>query len=177
MTNHPFVSVCIPTYNQAPFLARAIESALNQADVNVKVYIPDDCSSDGTSSILDHFSKDSRVHIHRAAQNLGIAHNASLVIGLAQSDYIVRLDSDDMLKPNFCKVLLELLDANPNAAIAHCAVNEINENDLKRRSRRLARRSGFQDSESALHESHQGYKVAANICMFRKEALAALPYI
>src|SRR5690606_23416431 len=85
--------------------------------------------------------------------------------------YVVRLDSDDLLRPDYCVKLSALLEENPTAAVAHAAVEEIDEFGRHRRIRRLHRATGFQSGEDALRDGIFGYRVAANICMFRRSAL------
>ena len=177
MAELPHVAVCIPTYNQAAYLLSAIESALDQVDVETHLWISDDASSDNTSQLLDRYSLNPRVTIIRNLCNLGIAKNAGQVMLMAEQDFIVRLDSDDILRRNYCIEQLSLLDQYPDAAVAHCAVEQINEAGLSTSVRRLARKTGYQDSSTALKDSIHGYKVSANICMFRRQALSTLPFL
>jgi len=171
------VAVCIPTFNQSDYIALAVESALAQIGVETEVWVADDASTDATDKMLARFDGNPRVHLHRHVENTGIAHNAGWVLSQPTTDFIVRLDSDDLLHPDYCRCLVGLLEDNPQAAVAHCAVREIDAHGNSGRVRRLARRSGFQKSEEALRESAAGYKVAANVCMFRRSALISLPYI
>jgi glycosyltransferase involved in cell wall biosynthesis len=171
------IAVCIPTFNQSDYVASAVESALAQTRVHTEVWVADDASTDATDKVLARFAGNPRVHLHRQMANTGIARNAGWVLSQPTNDFIVRLDSDDLLHPDYCRSLAGLLENNPQAAVAHCAVREIDARGKSGRVRRLARRSGFQKSEEALRESAAGYKVAANVCMFRRSALGSLPYI
>lgn len=171
------VAVCIPTFNQSDYIVLAVESALAQTGVNTEVWVADDASTDATDKVLARFARNPRVHLHRQVANTGIAHNAGWVLSQPTTDFIVRLDSDDLLHTDYCRSLAGLLENNPQAAVAHCAVREIDARGKSGRVRRLARRSGFQNSEQALRESVSGYKVAANVCMFRRSALISMPYL
>lgn len=174
----PFsVAVCIPTFNQGGYVVAAVESALQQIGVETEVWISDDASTDVTAAALEKFSRNPFVHIHRQNANTGIAFNASWVMSRPRTAYVVRLDSDDLLRPDYCRNLAGLLESNPKAAVAHCAVQEIDSKGARGRVRRLARKSGFQSAEEALRSAATGYRVAANICMFRKEALDSLPFV
>jgi len=176
-TRSPSVAICIPTFNQSDYVAAAVESAISQFDVQAEVWVSDDASTDGTASVLDKFAANPRVFIKRHAVNKGIASNAGWVMSQPRTEFIVRLDSDDMLHPHYCKNLAFQLKSFPKAAVAHCAVREIDANGISGRVRRLARRSGFQKPDEALRVAAAGYRVAANICMFRKAALDNLPYV
>lgn len=177
MGARPSIAVAIPTFNQAMYVSLAVESALDQYGVEPEVWVSDDASTDGTMAALEKFTRNPRVHIHRQVTNKGIALNAGWIMSRPRSDYIVRLDSDDFLEPSFCARLSALLESNPKAAVAHCAVREIDAKGHPARVRRLARKSGYQNAEEALRGAAAGYRVAANICMFRKTAIDSLPFV
>ena len=168
------ITVCIPTYNQSPFLRQAVESVLAQRGCEVEVYISDDGSTDDTSQVMSAYSMDVRVHYYRQPRNQGIAANSTWVMQQGSGEFLVRLDSDDLLAHDYCSTLVELLRAHPKAAVAHAAVKEIDQHGAYRRIRRLRRSSGYQEPDNALRYSVTGYGVAANICMFRRSALAEL---
>ena len=171
------IAVCIPTFNQADHVGGAIESALDQTGVGTEVWVSDDASTDTTGQVLARFAGHPRVHLHRQPVNTGIARNAGWVMAQPATDFIVRLDSDDRLHPRYCLDLARLLEAEPRAAVVHGAAKQVDERGRRVRVRRLARRSGFQDGETALREAATGYKVAANVCMFRASALRDLPFL
>jgi hypothetical protein len=64
----------------------------------------------------------------------------------------------------------------PKAGYAHSAVYEIDEDGNSSRVRRLHRASTFEDAESSLRRSTMGYRVAANMCMYRSQALREVNY-
>jgi glycosyltransferase involved in cell wall biosynthesis len=177
MTKLTTVSICIPTYNQSSFLAAAIDSALNQVGVDVDVFIFDDQSTDSTQDVLATYSSNPRVHSYSGFSNVGVSSNASRAILASNSNYVVRLDSDDILYPDFCQILCHLLDNFPSAGAAHSAVDQIDRAGCITGVRRLGRRSGFQAPTNSLRGSINGYKVSANILMFRREALFSLPFL
>lgn len=165
------VAVCIPTFNQAEFLNVAVQSSIDQVEVETEIWVADDASTDNTADVITKFANDTRVHYIRREQNLGISLNAGNLMMLPETEYIVRLDSDDFLEPGYVVTLAKQLDACPAAAVAHCSVNQVDRAGTITRRRELNRKSGFQSAEQALIASVKGYKVAANICMFRKSAL------
>ena len=169
--------VCIPTYNQARYLRLAVASVLAQTGCEVEVWVSDDCSTDETPDVMGEFSGDKRVHYHRWIKNQGIAANASWLMTQGDSEYIVRLDSDDLLRPDYCSTLLEMMAAEPHAAVAHGGVEEIDQYGVHRRLRLLRRNTGYEEPDIALRAATMGYRVAANICMFRRSALDAVGLI
>lgn len=166
------VSVCIPTYNQVNYIEKSIRSAYDQTLRPIEIIVSDDASTDGTYDLLKKLSAEIPVlKIHRQPVNLGIAGNVDSCLRLAKGEFITRLDSDDYLAHDYLEKLCELLQNHPNAAYAHAAVQEVDQHDNFLSSRTLARKSGYQDSSVALKAAKKGYRVAANIITFRKEAL------
>ena len=174
----PGVAICIPTYNQAHLLARAVASAAAQAyDGPLEIWVGDDASSDETGGVLDQLEREyPELHVLRQAVNLGIPANSSAVMRQPRAELLVRLDSDDELMPGYVERLAKLMAAEPRAGYAHTQVLEIAEDGRPLRTRHLARASGFQDAETALRASLSGYRAAANILMFRREALEHLNF-
>ncbi|HEY9636941.1 MAG TPA: glycosyltransferase family 2 protein [Coleofasciculaceae cyanobacterium] len=171
------VAVCIPTFNQAQYLPDSVGSACSQTYPNVEVWVSDDASTDVTAEVMAQLCQQfPQVRYFQQPKNLGIAANTTWLLSQPTTEYIVRLDSDDVLKPNYVETLVALLKRYPQAGYAHTAVQEINEQGENRAVRRLARQEEFQCAEKALRASVSGYRVAANICMFRSNALRELKY-
>jgi hypothetical protein len=81
-----------------------------------------------------------------------------------------------LLRTKYVERLQRELESYPQAGYAHAAVQEIGANGLERRVRVLSRPVGYQSGDESLKASVSGYRVAANICMFRAEALKRLTY-
>jgi glycosyltransferase involved in cell wall biosynthesis len=172
------ISVCIPTYNQAPYLELAIRSASAQIQAPYEIIVSDDHSSDRTSEILEKLSREiTSLKYIIQPENLGIAKNTDRCLRLAEGDFIVRLDSDDYLSHNYIKTLSDLLITHPNAGYAHASVQEVDEEGRPLKKRMLFRKPGFQTASDALKGAVNGYRVAANIIMFRREAIEKVNYL
>ncbi|MBK8102686.1 MAG: glycosyltransferase family 2 protein [Cellvibrionales bacterium] len=93
----PLVSIVVPTYNYAVFLAEAVESALHQSHKNIEVIIVDDGSTDNTAVVAQALvQQDARVrYIYQPNQGLSAARNTG--IKNAQGDFLVFLDADDVM--------------------------------------------------------------------------------
>lgn len=89
------VSVVIPVYNQAPFLAECLDSVLLQTLRDIEVVCVDDGSTDGSGKILDGYAaRDSRVKvIHQANAGVGKARNTGM--DAAGGEFIAFMDPDD----------------------------------------------------------------------------------
>ena len=106
------VSVIIPVYNVQDFLAKCIESVINQTINDIQIILVDDGATDNSGQICDEYAKkDKRITvIHKQNQGLGFARNTGLDV--ANGDYIFFLDSDDWILPYSIKELYEIAKQN-----------------------------------------------------------------
>ena len=122
-SNHPQVSVVIPAYNQAHFLAHAINSVLAQTYREYEVIVVDDGSTDDTPAVAGQFG-DAIRYIHQTNRGLSGARNTA--IRNARAEIIALLDSDDLWEPNFLEMMVGLLTQHPETAGAYCGFQYIN---------------------------------------------------
>ena len=170
------VAICIPTFNQARYLETSVRSAMAQT-CPCEVWVSDDASTDETPEVMARLLTEyPQIHYVRHTKNLGISSNPGWVIQQPQTEYVVRLDSDDELHPEYVENLLDALLRYPSAGYAHAGVQEVDGNGRKQRLRLLARNGGLQSGEESLVASVTGYGVAANICMFRRVAIQQIDY-
>ena len=94
-SEQPLVSVIMPTYNHAKFIAKAIESVLSQTSQNLELIIIDNYSEDDTGEIVASCEDDRIIYLKfrnngiiAASRNHGIKHS--------HGEYIAFLDSDDL---------------------------------------------------------------------------------
>jgi len=172
------VTVCIPTYNQAPFLVKALESCLRQEWTPRSIIVSDDASTDQTREVVNDFAlRDRTITYHRHPNNLGLGANADWVLRRADTEFVARIGSDDLLAPDFLSTLVPLLGNYPKAGYAHANVREIDESGQLTRFRRLGRTNEYEPGDSALLAGSRGYRVAANICLFRRAALKSVGFL
>ncbi len=88
------VSIILPTYNGAQYIAGAIESVLVQTYPNWELIIVDDGSTDDTEKVVTGFV-DQRIIYIKNEGNLGIQKTLNRGIALAKGEYIARIDDDD----------------------------------------------------------------------------------
>lgn len=103
----PEVSVIIPAYNTEKYLAKAIESVLQQTLNDLEVIVVDDGSTDGTAAVAKSFT-DTRVKVLVNHENLGAAAARNRAISEAIGKWIALLDSDDWYAPERLEKLLEI---------------------------------------------------------------------
>jgi glycosyltransferase involved in cell wall biosynthesis len=112
----PKITVSINAYNSMPFLKDAVASILNQSLQDFDFVIVNDGSTDGTSAYLDSLT-DPRIRIIHQ-ENRGTAAASNRVIESCQTEYIVRMDADDISLPNRLQILLEYMENHPNVGMA-----------------------------------------------------------
>lgn len=105
------VSVIIPSYNSASYLAEAIQSVLDQTFSDFEIIIIDDGSTDHTPETVREFS-DSRIHYIWQA-NKGISGARNTGIRAAQGTYVAFLDADDWFLPQKLARQIQFLEAHP----------------------------------------------------------------
>jgi glycosyltransferase involved in cell wall biosynthesis len=116
------VSVIVPFYNQAAFVAETVESVLAQDHHDLQVVLADDASTDDTLEQLGAFASDPRVVILSAPSNRGIAGNLNAAMEVADGEYVALLGGDDVMLPGKIAAQLRTLQAHPEAvACAHDA--------------------------------------------------------
>ena len=114
----PRVSVCIPTYNYADLVGRAIESVLVQSAADLELHVIDDQSTDATEEVVAEYLDDPRVQFHSNPRNLGLFGNFNRCFELAGGEYVKILCADDWLHPRSIEDAVAALDAAPTASLA-----------------------------------------------------------
>lgn len=110
------VTVFIPCYNAELFIREAIESILNQTFQQFEILVIDDCSTDGSVSIIESINDD-RIRLIRNEQNLGIVGVLNKGFDLVKTKYMVRQDADDISLPSRLEVLVSRMRLNGNIDI------------------------------------------------------------
>ena len=127
----PLVSVGLPTYNGAHYLAKSLDSLLAQDYPNWELLISDNCSTDETESIARAYAgRSDRIHYVRQGTNLGATANYNFVLGRATGDYFMWAADHDLWEPTFMSRCVEALEANPEAVLAYPQTMLIDENGV-----------------------------------------------
>jgi glycosyltransferase involved in cell wall biosynthesis len=112
----PVVSVLMTSFNREKYIGEAIESVLNSDFAAFELVILDDCSTDQTFSIAQKYAdQDSRIRLYRNEKNIGQFANRNKIAGLAQTNLLKYLDSDDRLPPSGLGVMVDSISMFPNA--------------------------------------------------------------
>lgn len=105
------VSVIIPAFNAAPFIAETIKSINGQTYSNWEIIVIDDGSTDATNSICTQFNNLGMKVIRQKNAGVAIARNNGLMS--AKGDFVVFFDADDLMTPDFLLTRVEALQNEP----------------------------------------------------------------
>jgi glycosyltransferase involved in cell wall biosynthesis len=110
----PRVSVVVPAYNCAAYLADTLRSVLAQTVTDFELVVVDDGSTDGTFEAARSFETDSRVRCHRLP-HAGVAAAKNACLRLSSAPLVAFLDGDDLWRPEKLERQLAALVADPDA--------------------------------------------------------------
>ena len=125
---NPMISVIVPIYNVEKYLARCVDSIVNQTYKNLEIILVDDGSPDRCPQMCDDYAeKDSRIKVvHKKNGGLSDARNAGMAV--ATGEYISFIDSDDYVSDDFFECLLDAMNKE-NSDIAECSVVKLYEDN------------------------------------------------
>lgn len=120
MQQEPKVSVIVPNYNHATYLAERLGSVLGQTYTNVEVIILDDCSTDNSREIIERYRANEKVaHIVYNSTNSGSTFRQwQKGIAYATGEFIWIAESDDYCELNFLEILVNGMINQPSCSIA-----------------------------------------------------------
>lgn len=119
-------SIVMPVYNGLRFLPEAVNSMLQQTFTEFEFIIIDDCSTDGSYEWLQALT-DPRIRLYRNETNKGISYTLNRGIELAQTEWIVRMDCDDISYPQRLEQQFKFINENPGGVLYSCNVQVVNE--------------------------------------------------
>ena len=125
------VSVVVPLYNQARFIAATLDSALAQDYPAFEILVVDDGSTDGgraiAESYAERFPDRMRLLQHADGINRGVSATRNLALGEARGDWVAFLDADDLWNPEKLGKQMTFLEKHPDASVCYTLANVIRE--------------------------------------------------
>jgi glycosyltransferase involved in cell wall biosynthesis len=118
----PRVSVIMPTFKQARFLRRAIDSLLTQSLTNWELIVVDDGSPDDTQAILAPFLDDQRIRGVRFETNQGLGRALNAGLEASSGSIVAYLPSDDVWYRDHLASLVDLFTSQPSLALAYAGI-------------------------------------------------------
>jgi glycosyltransferase involved in cell wall biosynthesis len=123
--NAPLISVLLPVYNAARYVAESIESILGQTLGDFELLILDDGSTDGSLEVLRRYAgHDPRIRL-TSRRNKGLAPSLNELIDQARGEYLARMDADDVALPERFERQVAYLRAHPECVLVGCRVRLI----------------------------------------------------
>jgi glycosyltransferase involved in cell wall biosynthesis len=169
------IGVCIPTRNQAEFIEDALASAFCQTIAPCEVVVSDDAGTDDTEGVVESFRQRlalplrARLRYERNSAVLGIGGNFDRAVRLTDGDFVIKLDSDDLLERRFAEVLSRHLERSPAAGWGHCNVLNIRPDGESIGLAHTRKRSGYYDPMTAL-PAYLRHNDTCHCVMLRKAA-------
>lgn len=109
-----FISVVIPTYKRAKYLEQAIDSAINQRDVNVNyeiIVVNNDPEAD-MSSLIEKYKDVPNISFYINGKNIGMMGNWNRLLMLSKGKWVAYCHDDDMVKDNYISEMSKILRDN-----------------------------------------------------------------
>jgi glycosyltransferase involved in cell wall biosynthesis len=127
----PEVSIGLPVYNGARYLAEAIQALCAQSYTNLQLIICDNASDDATQAICERFAQiDCRIEYIRQPRNVGAAANFNHCVALARGKYFKWAAHDDLIAPSFVERCVDALERDPGAVLCQSQVKIIDANGM-----------------------------------------------
>lgn len=164
----PVVSVVMPCYNAEKYLRQAIESILDQTFHGFELILIDDCSTDRTREIIDHYQrKDGRVRCLINDVNLGVAKSLNRGLEAVRGKYVARMDADDIAAHDRLSKQLRLMESDSSVVVCGSDVALIDEE-----GRNIGRRAYLHPDAELKKQLYIKNPFAHPSVMMRKDLLA-----
>lgn len=118
----PRVSVLMPSFEQAHFIGRALDSLMDQSLHDWEAIIVDDGSEDGTAAALAPWLRDPRLRVLRHGRNLGLGRALNSGLDAARAPLVAYLPSDDLWYREHLALLVDLIGREAGAVLVHAGM-------------------------------------------------------
>ena len=109
-------TILIPNYNNASFLIECLTSIKEQTYTDFNILIIDDASTDNSVNIITEFD-DFRITLIKKSKNSGIIDSLNIGLEAIDSEYIIRMDGDDIMHKDRVKKLISFMDKNEDIGV------------------------------------------------------------
>lgn len=122
------IDILIPVYNVEKYIAKCLDSLLNQTYKNIKIIVVDDGSKDKSLKILEDYAKTHKeIVLYKKENEKSISKTRNFLLSKIESKYFTFFDSDDYAEPTYIETLYNLIKNN-NADVAICRMKRYKEN-------------------------------------------------
>ncbi len=151
---NPRVCVVVPSFNNARFIERTIESILDQTFTDFELIVSDHSSTDGTWERLQQYRDDPRVRLLQIPAGGGAPANWTAVTDQASGELLKLVCGDDLLYPNALAEQVTAIEEHPEAVLVACQRDIVDQHDAPVvRSRGLQGLSGLTPGELAIRRT------------------------
>lgn len=167
LRDRPVVSVVIPCYNYAQYVADAIHSVANQqTNVPYEIIIVDDASTDNSAAVIkeimqEYDGKAPRITLIGNERNSGVSITRNNGIAEASGTFVACMDADDQMGPQWIDVCAKALLQDQQLDIAYTGLRFLRDDQMSE----VRNWPGQYDKEAMLSGSNQ----IPSLCMFRRE--------
>lgn len=128
----PRITVLMAIYNCAPTLVEALDSLMTQTYQRFKVVLCDDCSTDNTYEVAKQYVEKypDKFILIRNDKNSRLPFSLNRCLGYADTEYVARMDGDDISKPERFAKEIDFLDCHPEYAVVSTAMDYFDENGV-----------------------------------------------
>lgn len=124
--NSPFVSVIVLNYNGQEYITNCLESILENSYDNFELIVVDNASTDGSlKTVQQHFSNNPKVKIIASPTNLGFSGGNNLGFEQSNGQYIVFVNNDTTVPPDWLMPLVEAMENDSTIGIAQSMIYTI----------------------------------------------------
>jgi glycosyltransferase involved in cell wall biosynthesis len=178
----PLVTIGVPVFNGARYLAGALTSAVEQEYGNLEIVVADNASTDGTDEICREFArKHDRVRWFRSRENLGLMPNYRKVLEAARGKYFTWLSADDLLSsPGYVARCVAVLERAPDVVLCATGMHALDYDWPGSVSTAILH--GLDEGRDWRESRHEFFRVPyrderyfAFYGLYRREALARVP--
>lgn len=158
------ISIITTSYNYGQYISETIESVIAQTYQDWEMIIVDDGSSDNSVSLIQSYcQKDSRIKLfsHENHVNKGLKETLRLGLKQAQNDWIVFLESDDSITPDYLEKKVAVIKKHPDVKFIINDVNLIGDDSAKQRLNRH-----FKIINKVLKNKHQPLDLSS--CLMKR---------
>ena len=110
------ITVCVPVFDAAAFLAETLESVTQQTHENLRIRISVDVSADGSADLCRRFLVDERVEVVEQESRLGWVDNCNFLISRVETPYFFILPHDDILERTYVERVVRTAHVYPKAS-------------------------------------------------------------
>lgn len=163
----PFISVLIPTYNDADSVEESIKSVYNSYNPkNFEIIVANDCSTDNTAEVLKKLSKKYKLKIVTNEINLGKVASLNKISSMAKGDLILFLDSDTQVNKKALRSMISDLERE-KVAVSTCTYKPLNKGFW---ARMQEVEYGMDEILLASYNLHSGLFIVGGCFLIKKKA-------